>query len=117
MLTRSHKTLSRLLHEAKKSYRSQADKRVHIYAASTYNDWEMSCSRPRRPIESVLLDKNVKERLLLDAKDFLKTETWYSERGIPWRRGYLLHGVPGSGKTSISKYHDLLLCLLTHYTL
>jgi len=25
----------------------------------------------------------------------------YAERGIPFRRGYLLHGVPGSGKTSL----------------
>lgn len=26
--------------------------------------------------------------------------TWYHDRGIPYRRGYLLHGPPGSGKTS-----------------
>jgi len=26
---------------------------------------------------------------------------WYAERGIPYRRGYLLYGVPGSGKTSL----------------
>ena len=26
--------------------------------------------------------------------------SWYVERGIPYRRGYLLHGPPGSGKTS-----------------
>eukprot|EP01035_Chromulina_nebulosa_P022647 gene22647-29326_t len=25
---------------------------------------------------------------------------WYSDRGIPYRRGYLLHGPPGGGKTS-----------------
>ncbi|KAJ2705067.1 Complex III assembly protein translocase and chaperone, partial [Coemansia spiralis] len=25
---------------------------------------------------------------------------WYDDRGIPYRRGYLLHGPPGSGKTS-----------------
>lgn len=25
----------------------------------------------------------------------------YADRGIPWRRGYLLHGVPGGGKTSL----------------
>ena len=34
------------------------------------------------------------------AKDGLD-EQWYGERGIPYRRGYLLHGVPGSGKTSL----------------
>ncbi|KAG8702515.1 hypothetical protein FRC11_011430, partial [Ceratobasidium sp. 423] len=36
-----------------------------------------------------------------DAKDFMASENWYSERGIPFRRGYLLHGAPGSGKTSL----------------
>jgi chaperone BCS1 len=25
---------------------------------------------------------------------------WYTDRGIPYRRGYLLHGTPGSGKSS-----------------
>jgi mitochondrial chaperone BCS1 len=39
--------------------------------------------------------------LIADAKDFLRSEDWYAERGIPFRRGYLLHGVPGSGKTSL----------------
>jgi len=43
----------------------------------------------------------VKDMILLDCKDFLASEEWYAERGIPFRRGYLLHGVPGSGKTSL----------------
>jgi chaperone BCS1 len=39
--------------------------------------------------------------LVSDAKDFLKSEKWYADRGIPFRRGYLLYGVPGSGKSSL----------------
>lgn len=54
-------------------------------------------------MSSVVLEKGVKERLLADARDFMSSERWYADRGIPWRRGYLLHGVPGSGKTSLSK--------------
>ena len=27
---------------------------------------------------------------------------WYATRGIPYRRGYLFHGPPGTGKTSLS---------------
>lgn len=26
---------------------------------------------------------------------------WYKKKGIPWKRGWLLYGVPGSGKTSL----------------
>ena len=38
---------------------------------------------------------------ILDEVKFWKShEEWYRELGIPWRRGYLLHGKPGTGKTS-----------------
>ena len=36
----------------------------------------------------------------MDAKEFLCNKHWYNIHGIPWRRGYLLHGPPGTGKTS-----------------
>lgn len=43
-----------------------------------------------------------------DAKDMVEeirrwmtSEEWYKARGIPWRRGWLLHGAPGTGKTSL----------------
>lgn len=28
------------------------------------------------------------------------SEQWYKQRGVPYRRGYLLYGPPGTGKTS-----------------
>ncbi|KAI9789878.1 MAG: hypothetical protein M1833_002144 [Piccolia ochrophora] len=56
--------------------------------------------RRKRPLESVILDKGVKEAIVEDVKDFLRSGKWYLDRGIPYRRGYLLHGIPGSGKTS-----------------
>lgn len=39
--------------------------------------------------------------LLADCSRFLGAEPWYAARGIPYRRGYLLHGPPGTGKTSL----------------
>jgi chaperone BCS1 len=35
-----------------------------------------------------------------DVQDFLSSSKWYYERGIPYRRGYLLYGPPGTGKSS-----------------
>ena len=36
-----------------------------------------------------------------DLHEFVNSAQWYIDRGIPYRRGYLLHGVPGCGKSSI----------------
>ncbi|KAL9098493.1 MAG: hypothetical protein Q9163_005857, partial [Psora crenata] len=56
--------------------------------------------RRKRPIESVVLGKGIKERIADDVKNFLGSSKWYYDRGVPYRRGYLLHGPPGSGKSS-----------------
>uniref|UniRef100_A0A8V0ZJ37 Mitochondrial chaperone BCS1 n=1 Tax=Gallus gallus TaxID=9031 RepID=A0A8V0ZJ37_CHICK len=56
--------------------------------------------RRRRPLSSVVLEKGVSERLVEDVKEFIDNPKWYIERGIPYRRGYLLYGPPGCGKSS-----------------
>lgn len=54
----------------------------------------------KRPLDSVFLDEGVKERIVADIEDFLGSQDWYTERGIPYRRGYMLFGPPGTGKSS-----------------
>ena len=56
--------------------------------------------RRRRPLDSVILDEGISKKIFDDVTNWLSAEKWYAERGIPYRRGYLLHGPPGSGKTS-----------------
>ena len=57
--------------------------------------------KPSRPLETVVLPPGARERLVADVDDFLSSERWYVNRGLPWHRGYLLHGLPGTGKTSL----------------
>lgn len=71
-----------------------------VYTARTSSWEQFGEPRRKRPLESVILDKGIKERIVADMKDFLRSERWYYDRGIPYRRGYLLHGPPGSGKSS-----------------
>jgi mitochondrial chaperone BCS1 len=54
------------------------------------NTWRHTSCRPKRSLNSVILDPGMMEGLLRDAKDFLGSKSWYAERGIPFRRGYLL---------------------------
>jgi len=55
----------------------------------------------RRPVDTVLCDDDRIERMLADARWFYAARDWYSARGVPWRRGYLLYGPPGTGKSSV----------------
>ncbi|MCJ1345927.1 hypothetical protein MMC31_004137 [Peltigera leucophlebia] len=71
-----------------------------VYTSRSTNWERFGEPRRKRSIESVILDKGIKERILTDVQDFLDSSKWYYDRGIPYRRGYLLHGPPGSGKSS-----------------
>lgn len=54
-----------------------------------------------RTLDSVILKEGQKEVLLKDIQSFRRRREWYNDRGIPYRRGYLLYGPPGTGKTSL----------------
>lgn len=102
VVARNNDILKKLVLEAKKEYEKDTEHRVHIFMADTsYSCWRWNGARQKRPMSSIVLQPGVKDMLLADCKDFLNSEEWYAERGIPFRRGYLLHGVPGSGKTSL----------------
>ncbi|KAJ3743704.1 P-loop containing nucleoside triphosphate hydrolase protein [Lentinula detonsa] len=102
VVARNNDILKKLVLEAKRDYEKDAEHRVHIFMAdSTYGCWRWNGARQKRPMSSIVLQPGVKDMLLADCRDFLCSEDWYAERGIPFRRGYLLHGVPGSGKTSL----------------
>ncbi|KAG5639510.1 hypothetical protein H0H81_000655 [Sphagnurus paluster] len=101
VVARSNTILKQLVLQAKKEYEAEAIHRIQIYFADSHGSWRWTDSRHKRPMGSIVLNPGVKEMLLNDTKDFLKSEKWYADRGIPFRRGYLLHGVPGSGKSSL----------------
>ena len=102
LLTRSHAVLNWLLLEAKRAYEADQQHRVTIYIADQYNNWHRTGTRPKRSLNSIILEPGIKEMLLRDAREFMASESWYAERGIPFRRGYLLVRAPVCAK------HDLL---------
>ncbi|KAF5346690.1 hypothetical protein D9756_010360 [Leucocoprinus leucothites] len=101
VVARSNTILKQLVLQAKREYEAEAIHRIQIYFADSHGSWRWTDSRHKRPMGSIVLNPGVKEMLLEDTKDFLRSEQWYADRGIPFRRGYLLHGVPGSGKSSL----------------
>lgn len=55
-------------------------------------------------MSSVVVDEMMKGEILGDISDFLDpaTRRWYSKRNIPYQRGYLLYGPPGTGISNLS---------------
>jgi len=64
--------------------------------------WTKVQSKRPRPLSSVILDKDNAVKLLQDIREFQNSAEWYLDKGIPYRRGYLLYGPPGTGKTSFT---------------
>jgi hypothetical protein len=60
--------------------------------------------RPRRvrrvEWSDLVIHFNVRTLLKNDFESFWQREEWFQENRMPFRRGYLLHGPPGNGKTS-----------------
>lgn len=81
--------------------RQRQQRRPALFLLNSWGSWTRRDDLPARSLESVVLVEGQMERLRADLDGFLADEPEYVRRGIPWHRGYLLHGPPGTGKTSI----------------
>ena len=116
---RNKLALEEILNEGRAILRKKMQRFLHVITVYNFSEneyglgWNVGFENDRkqrgRSIDSVILPK-IKYRgvlqdqasvVLEDAKEFLRSEEWYAERGIPYRRGYLLHGLPGTGKSSL----------------
>lgn len=76
---------------------------LSVYIPNPFHggDWMRARLGSRRPLSSVVLKAGQGEALLADLERFFDSRERYARLGVPWRRGYLLHGPPGTGKTSL----------------
>jgi len=127
-LSRDRHVFAELLNEARQMAIESQEGKTVIFTCWGLEWRQFGQPRRKRALSSVILDRGVKERIVSDVKDFLGSSRYYYERGssfrifvndhegIPYRRGYLLHGPPGSGKTSfiqaLAGDLDYNLCIL-----
>jgi chaperone BCS1 len=96
---RSQKVIRQIIQDAMEMA-LPSDGEETLVISSTGSYWQRPTQRRIRPQESVILPDGMLDSLVADAKEFIESKRWYHNLGIPYRRGYLFHGVPGSGKTS-----------------
>ncbi|CAO3573592.1 unnamed protein product [Mortierella alpina] len=99
-LGRSRELIQSLIIEAQRKFIDRDKARTVIFQADQYGAWRRTKSRPKRPLDTIVMDPKLKNYIVNDAKEFFASESWYAERGLPFRRGLLLYGTPGTGKTS-----------------
>lgn len=117
MLGSNKEVFFELLEEAKDLALKAEEGRTIIFTSFGAEWRPFGYPRRRRPISSVILPDNLGETILEDVSEFLSNPKWYTDRGIPYRRGYLLHGPPGCGKSSfiqaLAGELSLNICLLS----
>ena len=105
-----------MLEEARQKALKYQEGRTIMYTAMGSEWRQFGYPRKKRPLSSVILDDGVAERIVEDVNEFTRNPMWYTERGIPYRRGYLLHGPPGCGKssfiTALAGHLEYSICLL-----
>jgi len=67
------------------------------------DDWTRCEELPKRKLESVILKAGQKDRIIDFISEFQESKNWYNEMGVSYKTGIILHGPPGTGKTSIVK--------------
>lgn len=105
-LGRNATAIKDLLNEAQRMFVERDGNKTIIYRGrhEVGDTWWARCmTKSPRPLSTVVLDEQQKYDFVDDVKDYLhpRTRRWYSDRGIPYRRGYLFYGPPGTGKTSL----------------
>lgn len=96
---RDRKFLKNFVDEIVACHRRKVSVSSYLYV---YDEgWSYVEAYSPRLLESVILRPGEKEHLLRDIQKFRESRKRYRQLGVPYHRGYLLHGPPGTGKTSL----------------
>ncbi|KAI1308311.1 P-loop containing nucleoside triphosphate hydrolase protein [Xylaria venustula] len=101
----STEPIKRLIQTCQEYTDRQTEFFVIIYARDRYGmSWQPKARKPIRRVDTVHFDDRLKQTLLTDIRKYLDpgTKRLYESRSMPYRRGYLFFGPPGTGKSSLS---------------
>lgn len=100
-LGRSRNLIYQMITDIQKMEESEKNN-YKVYTAFR-NYWQYAGRKIKRPLGTVYIDDEIKSYIIDDINWFYENPDWYAQRGIPYHRGYLFSGLPGTGKTSLIK--------------
>lgn len=96
VLGRKHKIFSDLVDD-----NTPTDTDDIIISDFSSDGWRTAGRIPRASLSDLALDKNIKDFFSAEMKFFKDNKELYYHLGLPYKSTFVLHGKPGSGKTSI----------------
>ena len=101
-LTRNHRILEAFAQELTEICQNRSKKDTFkVYFNCKDGDFGEFTTVKKRSLDSVVLPATLKSQIVADIENFKQKEEWYSSIGVLWRRGYMLYGPPGNGKSSL----------------
>ena len=98
VLGRDTNLITQLFEEVKKSTLDDGVFSVYNYREGS---WNLFTTVQKRNGETLSLPKITRKSLNDHLENFANNKKWYTKNGIPYKTGIILHGPPGTGKTSI----------------
>ena len=78
---------------------NQSSDRTRVFVHNGY--WYLVGEQPARIMETIFIPQRDKDKMIDVVNKFISNRAFYERSGIPYRLGLALHGIPGTGKTSM----------------